>query len=149
MSYHHCTKTRKPYTTRQSLTASGWLKPLGWQISHKEAAVALQMPIERIVKVLAKRHQVIVVYLNDKGQKCSSFFSYRLFARWQTEAIATILSCKDLARLTFLEEIIQYELDHFLYPVEMADAIWENLLDQITRLTVEARFKQGNCLASR
>ncbi|MEG4590075.1 hypothetical protein QUA54_33400 [Microcoleus sp. MOSTC5] len=88
-------KTHKPSRTRQSLTASGWLKPLCWQISKIEAAKALRMPVNRIVKVYPKQHQVIVVYLNKKGQKCSSFFSYRLFARWEQEAIATIASCRN------------------------------------------------------
>ncbi len=136
-------RTRKPCQTGktcQSLTASGWLKPNSWHISHQETADALRMPVERIFKVYSKRHQVIVVYLNQKSQKCCSFFSYRLFARWQAEAIALILSCKDLQTLEPLEAIVQYDLEKFDYPVETANAIWATLLDQITRLTVEVRF---------
>ncbi|MBD1934930.1 MULTISPECIES: hypothetical protein [Cyanophyceae] len=123
-----------------SLTASGWLKPKRWQISRLDAADALLMPLERIVKVYPKRHQVIVVFLNEQGQKCSSFFSYRLFGRWQTEAIAEILSCKNLEVLANLEEVVQYDIQRFNYLPEMADAIWDALLDQITRLAVAERF---------
>lgn len=135
-------RTAKPRKTNQSLTGSGWLKPLLWQISPEEAADALKIPVERIVKVHHKRHQVIMVYLNEQGQKCSSFFSYRLFARWQKETIEAILSCSILQTLEPLEEIVQYEIEHFHYPVEIANAIWGALLDHITRLTVDARFQK-------
>jgi len=132
--------TRKTRNTRQSLTASGWLKPQRWQISKMEAAEALRMPVNRIVKVYPKPHQVIVVYLNKKGQKCSSFFSYRLFARWQQEAIATIASCRNQQTLAPLEIIVQYDLEHFKYPVAIADAIWEALLNHIRHLNRKQRL---------
>ena len=134
--------TRKTRNTRQSLTASGWLKPQCWQISKTEAAEALRMPVNRIVKVYPKQHQVIVVYLNKKGQKCSSFFSYRLFTRWQQEAIAAIASCRNQQILAPLEVIVQYDLEHFKYPVQSADAIWEALLNQISRVTRELRLSK-------
>ena len=133
-------KTSKTSHTRQSLTASGWLKPLCWQISKKEAAEALRMPVNRIVKVYPKQHQVIVVYLNKKGQKCSSFFRYRLFARWEQEAIAAIASCRNQQILAPLEVIVQYDLEHFKYPVAIADAIWEALLNHIRHLNREQRL---------
>jgi len=132
--------TRKTRKTRQSLTASGWLKPQCWQISKIEAAEALRMPVNRIVKVYPKQHQVIVVYLNQKGQKCSSFFSYRLFARWQQEAIAAIASCRNQQSLAPLEVIVQYDLEHFKYPVQSADAIWEALLNHIRQVITEQRL---------
>ncbi|MEG4309799.1 MULTISPECIES: hypothetical protein [unclassified Microcoleus] len=132
--------TRKTRNTRQSLTASGWLKPQRWQISKMEAAEALRIPVNRIVKVYPKQHQVIVVYLNKKGQKCSSFFSYRLFARWQQEAIAAIASCRNQQILAPLEIIVQYDLEHFKYPVVIADAIWEALLNHIRHLNREQRL---------
>ena len=135
-------RTRNTRNTRQSLTASGWLKPQRWQISKMEAAEALRMPVTRIVKVYPKQHQVIVVYLNQKGQKCSSFFSYRLFARWQQEAIAAIASCRNQQILAPLEVIVQYDLGHFKYPVAIADAIWEALLNQISRVTRELRLSK-------
>jgi hypothetical protein len=89
-----------------------------------------------------KQHQVIVVYLNKKGQKCSSFFSYRLFARWQQEAIAAIASCRNQQILAPLEVIVQYDLEHFKYPVAIADAIWEALLNHISRVTRELRLSK-------
>lgn len=140
MTKRRTCKPRQTGKTCQSLTASGWLKPNSWHISHQETADALRMPVERIFKVYSKRHQVIVVYLNQKSQKCCSFFSYRLFARWQAEAIALILSCKDVQTLELLEAIVQYDLEKFDYPMETANAIWATLLDHITRLTVEVRF---------
>ncbi|MBD0307197.1 MAG: hypothetical protein ICV80_03380 [Microcoleus sp. T1-bin1] len=98
------------------------------------------MPVNRIVKVYPKQHQVIVVYLNKKGQKCSSFFSYRLFARWQQEAIAAIASCRNQQILAPLEVIVQYDLEQFKYPVAIADAIWEALLNHIRHLNREQRL---------
>ena len=68
MTRKNTQKTRKTSHTPQSLTASGWLKPQRWQISKTEAAQALKIPVNRIVKVSPKQHQVIVVYLNQKGQ---------------------------------------------------------------------------------
>ena len=140
MTNRRTRKTRKTSRTRQSLTASGWLKPQCWQISKTEAAEALRMPVNRIVKVYPKQHQVIVVYLNKKGQKCSSFFSYRLFARWQQEAIAAIASCRNQQILAPLEVIVQYDLEHFKYPVAIADAIWEALLNHIRHLNRKQRL---------
>ena len=140
MTKRRTQKNHKPSHTRQSLTASGWLKPQRWQISKKEAAEALRMPVNRIVKVYPKQHQVIVVYLNQKGQKCSSFFSYRLFARWEQEAIAAIASCRNQQTLAPLEIIVQYDLEHFKYPVAIADAIWEALLNRIRQVITEQRL---------
>ena len=140
MTNRRTRRTRKTRHTRQSLTASGWLKPQCWQISKREAAEALRMRVNRIVKVYPKQHQVIVVYLNKKGQKCSSFFSYRLFARWQQEAIAAIASCRNQQILAPLEVIVQYDLEHFKYPVAIADAIWEALLNHIRHLNREQRL---------
>lgn len=133
-------RTQRTRNTRQSLTASGWLKPQRWQISKTEAAEALRMPVNRIVQVFPKQHQVIIVYLNKKGQKCSSFFSYRLFARWQQEAIATIASCRNQQTLAPLEIIVQYDLEHFKYPVAIADAIWQALLNRIRQVITEQRL---------
>jgi hypothetical protein len=132
--------THNSRRNRQSLTASGWFKPQCWQISKAEAAEALKIAVNRIVKVYPKQHQVIVVYLNKKGQKCSSFFSYRLFARWQQETIATIASCRNQQTLAPLEIIVQYDLEHFNYPVQSADAIWEALLNHIRQVIREQRL---------
>ena len=142
MTNRRTRRTRNTSHTRQSLTASGLLKPQCWQISKKEAAEALRMPINRIVKVYPKQHQVIVVYLNKKRQKCSSFFSYRLFARWEQQAIAAIASCRNQQILAPLEIIVQYDLEHFKYPVAIADAIWEALLKHISRVTRELRLSK-------
>jgi len=132
--------THNSRRNRQSLTASGWFKPQCWQISKAEAAEALKIAVNRIVKVYPKQHQVIVVYLNKKGQKCSSFFSYRLFARWQQETIAAIASCRNQQTLAPLEIIVQYDLEHFNYPVQSADAIWEALLNHIRQVIREQRL---------
>jgi hypothetical protein len=140
MTIRRSQNTHNSRRNRQSLTASGWLKPQRWQISKTEAAEALRMSVKRIVKVYPKQHQVIVVYLNKKGQKCSSFFSYRLFARWQQEAIATIASCRNHQTLAPLEIIVQYDLEHFKYPVAIGDAIWEALLNHIRKAIREQRL---------
>ena len=142
MTKRRSQNTHNSRRNRQSLTASGWLKPQCWQISKTEAAEALKMPVNRIVKVYPKQHQVIVVYLNKKGQKCSSFFSYRLFARWEQETIAAIASCRNQQTLAPLEIIVQYDLEHFNYPVQSADAIWEALLNHIRQVIREQRLSK-------
>jgi hypothetical protein len=137
--------TRRRHTkllnTRQSITGAGLVYPNCWQISHTEAAEALEMPVERIVKIVPRRYQICIVYLNEAGQKCSSFFSYRRFSRYQQEVQEAICSCKNLQSLEFLAEIIQYDLCHFRYHrVEIADALWDTLLQRLAELRAASRY---------
>jgi len=41
-----------------------------------------------------------------------------------------------------LEIIVQYDLEHFKYPVAIADAIWEALLNHIRQVIREQRHIQ-------
>ncbi|MEG3954259.1 hypothetical protein [Microcoleus sp. herbarium2] len=68
--------------------------------------------------------------------------SYRLFARWEQQAIAAIKTRRNQQTLQPLEEVVQYDLEHFKYPVQSADAIWEALLNQISRVTRELRLSK-------
>ncbi|MEG4226891.1 hypothetical protein QUA35_12640, partial [Microcoleus sp. N9_B2] len=41
----------------------------------------------------------------------------RLFTRWQQEAIAAIKTRRNQQTLQPLEEVVQYDLEHFNYPI--------------------------------
>ncbi|HEY9704351.1 MAG TPA: hypothetical protein V6C58_18005 [Allocoleopsis sp.] len=126
----------------KNLQASGWLNPQNWDISLEEAAYALKMPVEKIVKVRNLKYQVIVVYLNADNKKCCSFFSYRLFERWHTEVINVILSCNDDEELAKLGDIVQYEIENFPYTKAQSNYIWETLIDQISMIAIALGLKQ-------
>ncbi len=84
-------RTRKKTQYRrqgQSLIAANKIKPQLWHISDPEAKEALIVQGERVQKIKKIRrlkHQVCISYWNEQGGVCSSFFSYRIFARWQNE----------------------------------------------------------------
>ncbi len=131
-------RNKKP----KNLQASGWLNPQNWDISLEEAAYALKMPVEKIVKVRNLKYQVIVVYLNGENKKCSSFFSYRLFQRWHTEVINVILNCHDDEELVKLGDIVQYEIENFPYTKTQSNYIWETLIDHISMIAIARGLKQ-------
>ncbi|MBD0394408.1 MAG: hypothetical protein ICV52_11275, partial [Microcoleus sp. C1-bin4] len=69
-------------------------------------------------------------------------FSYRLFGRWEQQAMAAIKTRRNQQTLQPLEEVVQYDLEHFKYSVAIADAIWEALLNHISRVTRELRLSK-------
>jgi len=56
--------------------------------------------------------------------------------------MAAIKTRRNQQTLQPLEEVVQYDLEHFKYPVAIADAIWEALLNQISRVTRELRLSK-------
>ena len=132
----------KPIETRQSLTAAGVVRPDCWQITHEEAAQALEIPVDRIVKVVPRRYQVCIVYIKENGKKCSSFFSYRRFSRFLREVEVAINSIQNLQTLEYLAQIVEYDLCHFRYHrVKIGNGIRAALLQRLAKLSAVSRYQ--------
>ena len=56
--------------------------------------------------------------------------------------MAAIKTRRNPQTLQPLEEVVQYDLEHFKYPVQSADAIWEALLKYISRVTRGLRLSK-------
>lgn len=120
-------RNRKRQYRRQgkSLISSGKINP-HWRLTEQEicqALSALGVKAITLKKVHYLKHQVCISWWDENGDVCSSFFSYRIFGRWQAQVERLIYSCQSLKELYILMGYIQYELDYFPYPVEIADAI--------------------------
>ncbi len=117
----------------QSLIAVGKISPIQWNITKSEAEIALKqigLPVLEVKRVKCLKHQVCISYWNTDGKVCSSFFSYRIFERWQKAVEELIADCCTVEEWDNLGEIVEYDLVKFFYPVEMASQIWDALRDR-------------------
>ncbi|MBD2183587.1 hypothetical protein [Aerosakkonema funiforme] len=127
----------------QSLIAAGKIKPIEWNISKEEAAQALSnfgVPVREVKKVTCLKHQVCVSYWDMDGKVCCSFFSYRIFARWQKAVEQLIQNCHTFGEWDRLGDVIQYDLLRFRYPVEMANKIWDMLKNRCYQIRTDLQM---------
>ncbi|MBD2387614.1 hypothetical protein [Cylindrospermum sp. FACHB-282] len=141
---------RKPRTTNQyrrkgkNLITANKIKPEQWQISNNEAKEALKAKgykVKQIKKIHCLKHQVSISFWDTKGNICSSFFSYRIFARWQKEAEKLIYHCSNLKEWTKLNHIMQYEFAYYSYPSEIEDTLSTALENRL--YVLKATFQQA------
>lgn len=102
----------------KNLIAAHKIKPENWDISDAEAKEALQSKgydVKQIKKMNCLKYQVCISFWDTKGNVCSSFFSYRIFARWQQEVEKLVDGCQTLKELIKLNHIIQYEFAYYQY----------------------------------
>ncbi|MEH2236311.1 hypothetical protein [Nostoc sp.] len=123
---------RKPRKINQyrrkgkNLIATNKIKPEQWNISDTETKEALKVKgydVKQIKKIHLLKHQVCISYWDAKGNICSSFFSYRIFARWQEEAEKLIYACQTLKEWAKLNYVMKYEFAYYHYPSEIEDAL--------------------------
>ncbi len=123
------TKSRKVNRYRrkgQNLITANKIKPENWDISDAEAKEALKVKninVKEIKKIRKLKHQVCISFWDDQGNICSSFFSYRIFSRWQQEVEETIDTCPNIKEWARLNRIIQYEFAYYKYLTEMQDVL--------------------------
>jgi hypothetical protein len=134
---------RKPRKINQyrrkgkNLIATNKIKPEQWNISDAETKEALKVKgydVKQIKKIHLLKHQVCISYWDTKGNICSSFFSYRIFARWQKEVETLIYICQTLKEWAKLNYVMKYEFAYYHYPSEIEDtlhAILENHLSAL------------------
>lgn len=122
----------------QSLIASHRIKPEYWDIAETEALQALKAQgydVKEIKKIRCLQHQVCLSYWDKKGNVCSGFFSYRIFARWQTEVEKLIDCCQILRDWQILNHIMQYEFAYYPYLSNIEYAIVSALENRLCMLT--------------
>ncbi|MEH2232395.1 MAG: hypothetical protein V7K71_22670 [Nostoc sp.] len=126
----------------KNLIAINKIKPEQWNISDAETKEALKVKgydVKQIKKIHLLKHQVCISYWDAKGNICSSFFSYRIFARWQEEVEKLIYTCETLKEWAKLNYLMKYEFAYYHYPSEIEDilhAILENHLS-VLKATVQ------------
>ncbi|MEA5515919.1 hypothetical protein [Nodularia sp. UHCC 0506] len=119
-------KVQKYRRQGRNLIASNKIKPDQWHISDTEVKEALKVKgydVKQIKKIRCLKHQVCISYWDAKDNVCSSFFSYRIFARWQTDVEKLIYCCQTLKEWKKLNYVIQYEFAYYHYLSEMEDAL--------------------------
>jgi hypothetical protein len=102
----------------KNLIAANKIKPEQWEISDTEAKEALQAKghdVKQIKKINCLKYQVCISFWDTQGNVCSSFFSYRIFARWQKDAEKLVNGCQTLTELIKLNHIIQCEFAYYHY----------------------------------
>ncbi|GAX35030.1 hypothetical protein [Nodularia sp. NIES-3585] len=119
-------KVKKYRRPGRNLISSNKIKPDQWNISDAEVKQALKIKgyhVKQVKKISYLKHQVCISYWDTKDNVCSSFFSYRIFARWQTDVEKLIYYCPTLKEWKKLNYIIQYEFAYYHYLSEMSDAL--------------------------
>lgn len=132
--YHH----RKG----QSLVSANKIIPGNWHLTNEEIRDALEtlgLTVKKVKKIHYLKHQVCISWWDEKGNVCSSFFSYRIFARWQAEVERLINACHTLKEFYRMIGYIQYDLENFPYPLEMSDAIATTLENRECQLRAATR----------
>ncbi|HYW21809.1 MAG TPA: hypothetical protein VE956_21375 [Nodularia sp. (in: cyanobacteria)] len=139
-------KVKKYRRPGRNLIASNHIKPDQWNISDAEVKEALKVKgcdVKQVKKIRYLKHQVCISYWDVEGNVCSSFFSYRIFARWQTDVEKLIYYCQSLQEWKKLNYILQYEFAYYDYLNEMSDALntaLENRLSVLKATEIAAVF---------
>ena len=119
-------KVKKYRRPGRNLISSNKIKPDKWNISDAEVKEALKVKgydVKQVKKIRCLKHQVCISYWDANDNVCSSFFSYRIFARWQTDVEKLINYCPTLSEWKKLNHIIQYEFTYYHYLSEISDAL--------------------------
>ncbi|MBD2569189.1 hypothetical protein [Anabaena lutea] len=131
----------------KNLISSNQIKPENWHISESEAKEALQAKgynVKQIKKIHGLKHQVSISYWDNQGNICSSFFSYRIFARWHKEVEKLIDNCQNLKLWARLNHIMGYEFAYYHYLSEIEDTLQQalgNRLDVLQETSTQAVFQ--------
>lgn len=116
-------KYRRP---GRNLIAANKIKPDQWNISDAEVKEALKVKgydVKQVKKISCLKHQVCISYWDAKGNVCCSFFSYRIFARWQTDVEKLISCCPTFKEWKKLSHIMQYEFAYYHYLRQMEETL--------------------------
>ena len=112
-------KYRRPGS---NLIAAKNIQPHEWKISQAEVKEALRhkgCEVKKVKKIRYLKHQVCISFWDAKGDVCSSFFSYRIFTRWETTVVKLINCCDDIREWRRLNRIMRYEFAYYEYLEEM------------------------------
>ncbi|WP_017651223.1 hypothetical protein [Fortiea contorta] len=118
----------------KNLIAINKIKPEQWHILETEAKEALQAQgykVKQIKKITSLKHQVCISFWDCQGNVCSSFFSYRIFARWHSEVAKLVESCQTSKELIKLNHFVQYEFACYYYPNDVETALQQALENRL------------------
>jgi len=140
-------KLRKSnYCKSQSLISANKIKPETWhlhEISVLKTLRARGYDVQRIKKITYLKHQICISYWNKKGGVCSGFFSYRIFEYWQSAVQQLVQNCNSLYEMHYLNQLIEFELTHYPYPIEM-QALINQTIEAYTSQLVELGSNKRN-----
>lgn len=125
----------------KNLIAANKIKPEKWCISNNEAQVALNSQgykVKQIKKISCLKHQVCISFWDIKGNICSSFFSYRIFLRWQKEVENLISTCQIFKEWQKLNYLLKYEFAYYQYSSAMEEELQAALEIRLKVLTTTA-----------
>ncbi|MBW4643383.1 MAG: PepSY domain-containing protein [Goleter apudmare HA4340-LM2] len=125
----------------KNLIATNKIKPEQWNISETEAKEALQAQgykVKQIKKINCLKYQICISFWDEQGNVCSSFFSYRIFIRWQKEVEKLISSCQTLKDWTKLNYFMRYEFVYYYYPREIEETLQAALENRLSVLDLTA-----------
>ncbi|QSJ16914.1 hypothetical protein JYQ62_35530 [Nostoc sp. UHCC 0702] len=127
---------------RRNLISTNKIKPEQWNISNTEVKAALKAQgydVKQIKKIHRLKHQICISYWDTKGNVCSSFFSYRIFTRWQREVKKLIYGCHTLKEWKKLNYLLNYEFAYYHYPSEMKNVLHTALENRLSVLKLTAQ----------
>lgn len=125
----------------KNLIAANKIKPEKWCISNTEAQASLNAQgykVKQIKKIYCLKHQVCISFWDTKGNICSSFFSYRIFLRWQKEVENLISTCQMIKEWQRLNYLLKYEFAYYQYASEMEEELQAALENRLKVLTTTA-----------
>ncbi|MBD6617267.1 hypothetical protein FNW02_15880 [Komarekiella sp. 'clone 1'] len=135
-------KTNQYRRKGRNLIAANKIKPEQWDISKSEAKEALKAKgydVKQIKKIHHLKHQVCISFWDAKCNVCSSFFSYRIFARWRREVENLIYCCQNLKEWAKLNHLMQYEFAYYNYPSEIENTLDTKLENHLRMLNATER----------
>ncbi|MBD2363996.1 hypothetical protein H6G36_22885 [Anabaena minutissima FACHB-250] len=130
----------------KNLIAANKIKPEEWGISNTEAQATLKAKgydLKEIKKIHCLKHQICISFWDTKGNVCSSFFSYRIFLRWQQEIESLIYACEIFKEWQRLNYLMKYEFAYYHYPSEIEEGLQaklENRLNVLKNTEIQAVF---------
>ncbi|MFN6561702.1 MAG: hypothetical protein RMY28_018165 [Nostoc sp. ChiSLP01] len=134
---HHvfqATPNKKYRRKGRNFITSNKIKPEQWQISNREAKEALNTKgykIKQIKKIQCLKHQACISYWDEAGNICSSFFSYRIFGRWQEEVENLIYTSQTLKQWARVNYVMKHEFAYYPYPSQMEDVLCAALKNRL------------------
>lgn len=127
---------------RRNLINTNKIKPEQWKFSKTEVKAALKAQgydVKQIKKIHCLKYQICISYWDTKGNVCSSFFSYRIFPRWQREVEKLIYSCQTAKEWKKLNYLLHCEFTCYCYPREMENVLYTALENRLSALKLTAQ----------
>jgi hypothetical protein len=135
--------------SRRSFISANKITPHVWRLLEADIIEALNAQgydVKKIKKISYLKHQVSISYWDNNDGVCSGFFSYRIFARWQYAVQRLVYNCGSTKELKSLSDLIEYEYNHYPYPIEIQEAINNTIETCLFELGALESYKRNRYL---